>query len=182
MNELQFKEDIKLKYNNKYNLSNIWFRTMYYKICIKCPIHGDFIITPDMLYNRRGCPICKDKPLKLKTKEPFIINSVDIENCIADEDKSLIYCIKLVHRETNETFIKVGKANNLKTRFSVLHFDVTPLVLHQVDRNEALRIEKDLHILLKEYKYKPKVNFCGKTECYLLDKCIGKKVFNYLVL
>ncbi len=53
-------------HSNKYNYDNVVYKNTDTKICIICPIHGEFWQTPYMHTRRKhGCPICgKEKSIK----------------------------------------------------------------------------------------------------------------------
>ena len=65
------KESINL-YGNKYDYSKTNYINGKTKVCITCPIHGDFYIIPNNHLKQCGCPKCnKDKKL-LEEKNIFI--------------------------------------------------------------------------------------------------------------
>lgn len=43
----------------KYDYSNVEYKNNSTKVCIICPIHGDFYQTPQNHMNGKGCPKCK---------------------------------------------------------------------------------------------------------------------------
>ena len=45
-------------YGNKYDYSKVEYVNNRTKICIICPIHGEFFKTPNKLLQRHGCPKC----------------------------------------------------------------------------------------------------------------------------
>ena len=59
-------------HGDKYDYSNVVFKTMMEKVCIICPIHGEFWQTPnDHLNGEKNCPKCAHRSYK-KTTEEFI--------------------------------------------------------------------------------------------------------------
>lgn len=46
-------------HNHKYNYLNSIYKSARTKICIICPVHGEFWQTPDNHLRGRGCPKCK---------------------------------------------------------------------------------------------------------------------------
>ena len=72
--ETFIKKAIK-KHGNKYDYSNVEYINSKTKICIICPIHGEFWQTPAMHLYGNGCPKCKAKKqgdMHRKTNEQFI--------------------------------------------------------------------------------------------------------------
>lgn len=175
MDEVKFKELINYKYNNKYNLDNIWYRTRTYPIHVKCPIHDLFTIRPSLFLNIRGCPICKDTPLKvveIKIKYPDYTKYLK-------EDTSFLYCVKLINKRTKESFYKIGvTSKNIYTRLSVKYFEVLPILMYVEDSTRVYNLEQELHSLLKEYSYRPEFIPNGVTECYSIDIDIPTLFFN----
>lgn len=49
------------------------------KICIICPIHGEFWQTPDKHLQGEGCPICKSSKLEKSVRNFLIENNIDFE-------------------------------------------------------------------------------------------------------
>ena len=46
-------------HDGKYSYDSVVYVNTNTKVCITCPIHGDFWQTPNNhLYNKRGCPEC----------------------------------------------------------------------------------------------------------------------------
>lgn len=176
MNESQFKQQISVRYNNKYNLDTIWYRTKEYPITVTCPLHTTFQIKPSVFLNSRGCPLCKDKPIKLKSipKEKVYDYTPYLQ-----QEEAFLYCVKLTNRETNESFYKVGvTTQNIYTRLSTKHFNVEPLLMYKDNINTIYNIEETLHYMLKDYSYRPTYIPNGITECYRIDTSVPYIVFN----
>lgn len=53
----------KAVHGNKYDYSNVVYNNCKENVCVTCPIHGAFYVSPDNHYRGRGCPICRyDRP------------------------------------------------------------------------------------------------------------------------
>ena len=79
----QFIEEANLIHNNKYNYSKVNYINANTKVCIICPIHGEFWQTPANHLKGRKCPKCKFELLKrknTKSKEQFITEANIIHN------------------------------------------------------------------------------------------------------
>ncbi len=55
----QFIADAKAIHGDKYDYSKVEYITSAIKVCIICPIHGEFWQTPSKHLSNRGCPKCK---------------------------------------------------------------------------------------------------------------------------
>lgn len=75
----QFIADSITIHGNKYDYSKVEYINNQTKVCIICPIHGEFWQTPNMHLRNRGCPICKS----LVYKKPIFgvgINDLLLQN------------------------------------------------------------------------------------------------------
>lgn len=79
----EFIFEANLKHCNKYNYSKSVYKTCKDKICIICPIHGNFQQTPANHLRGSGCPICGrikgSKKCRLTTTE-FINKANKVHN------------------------------------------------------------------------------------------------------
>ena len=66
----RFITKAKEKHGNKYDYSKVNYVNAHTKVCIICPIHGEFWQTPNTHLNGRGCPKCSSN--KKMTTEEFI--------------------------------------------------------------------------------------------------------------
>ena len=74
----QFIEDAKQIHGEKYDYSKVEYVNAKTKVCIICPIHGEFFQTPTHHLSGYGCPKCryiKSGNKKRKNKEQFIEES-----------------------------------------------------------------------------------------------------------
>ena len=65
-----FIDRAKRLYGNKYDYSKVVYVNTETKVCITCPEHGDFWITPHNFLNNHGCPMCNGH--QRITKDVFI--------------------------------------------------------------------------------------------------------------
>ena len=99
-NTEEFIKEASILHNNKYDYSKVTFVDVHTKVCIICPIHGEFWQTPHMhLSKKQGCPKCGGTS-KLTTEE-FIQKAKEIHgnkydyskvNYISNSDKVCIIC------------------------------------------------------------------------------------------
>lgn len=77
-------------HGDKYDYSNVNYVDYKTKICIICPEHGEFWMTPGNHLNGEGCPKCKFEKLskeQIMTTEAFIIKCNDIHGSAYDYSK-----------------------------------------------------------------------------------------------
>lgn len=55
----QFIAEAKAVHGDKYDYSKVEYKTNKDKVCIICPIHGEFWQAPSKHLSKRGCPKCK---------------------------------------------------------------------------------------------------------------------------
>ena len=53
-----FIESTRKKYGDKYDYSKVVYKGNKRKVCIICPEHGEFWVTPNNFYKQKGCPKC----------------------------------------------------------------------------------------------------------------------------
>lgn len=86
----QFIKEANIIHNNKYNYSKVNYINAHTKVCIICPIHGEFWQTPSNHLKGRKCPKCKFDMLtakNAKSKEQFIKEANIIHNGKYDYSK-----------------------------------------------------------------------------------------------
>lgn len=86
-------------HNNKYDYSQVNYINNRKKVCIICPVHGEFWQNPDSHINKKcGCYKCSNSyPL---TKESFIKKANEIHNCIYNYEK-----VKYINNHTKVIII-----------------------------------------------------------------------------
>jgi predicted nucleic acid-binding Zn-ribbon protein len=72
----QFITEAQKVHGDKYDYSKVEYVNAKTKVCIICPIHGEFYQTPDHHLRAYGCPDCGDNNKKLTT-EQFIEKSIE---------------------------------------------------------------------------------------------------------
>jgi len=91
-------------HKNKYEYYSTYYINMRTKICIVCPLHGEFFQLPRNHINRKqGCPTCNSR---LKSREQFIQDAIRTHGSIYDysrvvyvNNKTKVKIICLQHGE-----------------------------------------------------------------------------------
>lgn len=63
----EFIYEANIKHNNKYDYSKIDYINKTTKVCIICPIHGEFYMTPHNHILGQGCPKCSGKYYSIRS-------------------------------------------------------------------------------------------------------------------
>ncbi|RYL25097.1 GIY-YIG nuclease family protein [Acinetobacter piscicola] len=115
---------------------------------IKCPKCGWIRTKAKKLLAGRGCTTCNSGSLM--------------------DQGAMIYIIRCY--DQHEEFYKIGiTTKSMENRFpdrSSLPYEYDVLSLQNGDRKKLYRFENLLLKLLSKYKYKPKKEFAGQTECF----------------
>lgn len=109
-----FIEKAKELHGNECDYSKVKYVDSRTKVCIICPIHGEFWQTPNNHLNGKGCPKCKGRHIsekKYRTNDYFITKANEVHGykydyskagVIRSEGKSTIICPE--HGEFQQTF------------------------------------------------------------------------------
>lgn len=63
-------------YGDEYNYSKVDYAGSKTKVCIICPEHGEFFVTPNNFLRGHTCPICKQSKLEKEVKDFLDSNSI----------------------------------------------------------------------------------------------------------
>lgn len=64
---IDFVNEAKEKFSNRYDYSKVVYGGAFSKVCIICPEHGEFFVTPDShLHSSTGCPKCTQSKMEVK--------------------------------------------------------------------------------------------------------------------
>ena len=129
------------------------------KVLIRCKDHGEFEQTAREHLAGNGCPDCGR-----------IIGGYgasDYEKLCPEGSK--VYLMLL--QDESEMFYKIGISKEVHNRIRRLEklsgYKVKLLSeMYHEDARKIWHLENDLHNLFHYFKYKPKVDFKGKTECF----------------
>lgn len=153
----EFIADSILTHGIKYDYSKSVYVTAHKHITIICKQHGEFRIKPCAHLRGNGCAICG-----------HILQQLAYTGS-TDKDASKITCNLYIVNVYNqeESFYKIGISKNLNNRFNSRKIDYKFKLIYQKEMSliDAINLEQLILKRLKEYKYFPKQNFGGKTEC-----------------
>jgi len=155
----QFIEKAKLRHNDKYDYSSVYYKHSEIKVSIICPIHGVFKQKPTHHLQGRGCPKCKTNGFTLTG---FINNCKNNPN--SDPKVYIINCFNNV-----EEFIKIGLiSDTVFNRFKYSRLPYEYKIIKEIKGSPEFiyKLEKSLHRKYEKFKYKPLISFCGETECF----------------
>lgn len=65
----QFVREANEIHHDKYNYSKVEYTNSKTKVCIICPEHGEFWMTPNSHLLNQGCPKCKERKLEKEVRE-----------------------------------------------------------------------------------------------------------------
>ena len=71
-------------HNNKYDYSMMNYKHSKEKVCIICPIHGEFWQKPYKHLSGQGCPICNESKLEEKTR--ILLTELELLYLFSEED------------------------------------------------------------------------------------------------
>lgn len=66
-------------HNNKYNYSNVEYINNHTKVCIICPVHGEFLQLPSEHLRGKGCQKCNERKLERDIRLFLEHNNIDYE-------------------------------------------------------------------------------------------------------
>ena len=106
----EFIHEAKIKHNNKYDYSKIDYINKTTKVCIICPIHGEFFMTPHNHILGQGCPKCSGRGL---TKDEVVEkanlvhdNKYDYSKVVFTKMHDKVTIICPIHGEFQQTLSK----------------------------------------------------------------------------
>ena len=155
-----FIQEAKNVHGNKYDYSKVNYINNSTKVCIICPIHGEFSQTPKTHINQKcGCPECSS--LKKLTNEKFIEKAKNVHGNKYDYTKSQ-------YKNTRTKLIIVCPKHGefLQTPHSHLHGDGCP-------NCNFSHLENEIETMLKENN----INY----ECQKRFKWLGKQSLDFFL-
>ena len=163
----EFATKASIIHNNKYTYSLVDYKTCMLKVSITCPIHGEFLQTPNQHLRGRGCPKCA-------FEESGWGRTVFKEKCDKNNNGLGILYILECFNDT-ERFYKIGiTSRSIKQRYgSISQMPYAYRVIDEIIGEPAYiyDLEIKLHQINKENQYIPSIPFAGHaTECFSIYK------------
>ena len=157
----QFIIDAVKVHNILYNYDKVEYVNNSTKIKILCNECNEFFYqAPDKHLFGRGCPKCN-------------VSGWGYLEWVKSAERSKVFdSFKLyIIRCWNDTeeFYKIGKTyRKIHDRFisPKLPYEYEIIISIEDTGEDICKYEKILHALHRKYKYKPKINFMGRTECF----------------
>lgn len=150
------------KHNDYYSYEKVNYTGAKDFVTITCPVHGDFKQRPNYHLSGNGCTSCY--------KENNGFGKTKFLHSCRKSGKGSLYVIKCFSEK--EEFIKIGiTSKSVYERFKrKKRFPYSYELIKQIEgtAEEIYNLEKTLHRNFREYKYTPKVDFKGSTECFNL--------------
>lgn len=153
----KFKSSAAFVHGDRYDYDLVDYVGCRDKIKIICKDHGVFEQMPYTHLQGRGCQSCVTNGYGASDYEKVC------------PDGSSIYLMKFENH--SEMFYKIGISKNPKYRASKIlsNYEYSVVLISETYHEDARKIwhlENDLHNLFHHFKYKPQVDFKGKTECF----------------
>lgn len=153
-------EQFTIIHSDRYEYTKVNYINAYTSIIITCREHGDFVQTPKSHKKGSGCPECV---ITIgHTKQNYV------EYCNQYNGKTHLYLVRCY--DEKEIFFKVGISRlGAKERFNTnLKMPYSIEIIEEIYADVSLiwDLEKSIHKLLQTHKYKPRLDFHGKTECF----------------
>jgi len=160
----QFIEQSIKIHNNFYSYEKSIYINDRTKLKIKCPKHGYFWQIPTHHLKGSGCPKCAIEKLGWNYSK---WEKISLQSKHFDSFK--VYIIECWNEF--EKFYKIGKTfKTIKKRFnnkaSMPYNYKIIKIFENKDSEYISKLENKLHIKNKEFKYIPKKEFYGNSECF----------------
>ena len=158
----EFERISNIKHGSKYSYIKESYNGIKSNIDIICRYHGVFSQQAKNHMNGNICPQCL-------TNSPGFTKTRFKKHCDSNKGNGIIYIIKCFN--SDEMFFKIGitSQSSVSKRFDSkarmpYNYNVVESIL--LGASSIYDLEKSLHKILKYYKYKPKIQFGGHSECF----------------
>ena len=164
-----FLDKAKKIHGDKYNYSQVDYKSVNHKVIIECPIHGYFKMSPRNHLRTHGCAKCGNSKgiYNIWTHTGW----EQLGNNSKNFDGFKVYIIKCFNDD--EEFYKIGKTFTTISKRYISHRDMPYMyeiikVIHG-ESKQISNLEVKLHKKYKIFKYSPKLEFPGKNECFNIN-------------
>lgn len=147
----EFIERLKIIHGDKYDYSKVEYVNSKTKVCIICPIHGEFWITPGSHLQGRGCPQCANlmKSSKKLSNTTEFIKKAQISRKDRGDDYSKV---QYINSRTKVCIICPIHGEFWMTPNNYLRGQSCPQCTNR-RRQEKLRLSQDTFIKLVKEQY-----------------------------
>ena len=181
--KLSHNKDIFIKkakeiHGDKYDYSKVEYINNKTKVCIICPVHGEFWQTPNSHLNYQGCPKCVGKS---KTTQDFINEAKKVHGDKYDYSK-----VEYINSQTKVCIICPVHGEFYMTPYSHINKQNCPKCSnhYHYSVNEWIERFKEVHGDKYDYSYL-KENGFKKNKCKILCKIHNKyftiNKYNHLI-
>lgn len=152
-------------HGTKYLYNKVIYTKSREKVIITCPIHGDFLQSPNSHLNGNGCKQCHNDWLRANALGSYNDAFIRLYPEKA-HTPAVVYFVRLTN--ATEDFVKVGiTVRGVKKRFaSLVGYGVELLGEKSMTLEEAIGVEQILKQKWGVFSYTPLITFNGKTECF----------------
>lgn len=158
----EFINKSNIVHSNKFSYEKTVYVHAKEQVTITCALHGDFEQLPNDHLNGCGCRTCRTENIGWSDTK-----WIDQGLKSKEFDGYKLYVIKLWDGE--EFFYKIGKTFiGTKSRFSGISkfYSYKVCSTIEADGDTICKLERKYQRINREFKYLPKVQFCGHTECF----------------
>ena len=148
---LSFAERAKEVHGDRYGYDKVDYVKYNRKICITCPIHGDFWQTPNSHLNGSGCPKCKNSVLETKVR--ILLEKNNIEYIPEKSVRDLTN--EMTGDKPQRVDFYLPKHNICIECQGEQHFSPVPFGKMSEDKSKK---QFDKNVIMDEFKYNSLVN------------------------
>lgn len=162
-----FIKEAQSVHGNRYIYSEVNYIKAKNPVIIICKKHGEFRQQPQHHINGSGCPLCN---------KIIFYNDRNISNKFFENKEGIFYILKLY--DINEVFFKVGITTrdiNKRLKEFKNYYNVEIVHSQSGDFQTMYKHEKTFLDSFKNFRYKPKKEFKGNTECLFINP------YNYMM-
>ena len=163
-----FIERCTIIHSGKYNYDNVEYVHSNSYVNIICPLHGEYKQKAKNHLIGHGCKKCCEEN-----------NYFRRSHYIKLAKKANLYILRCWNDE--EEFYKIGRTvSKITKRYAgkSLPYSYELIYNKNYDIEVIYDLELEIHKEYKDFKYKPNIDFFGRTECYVLTTPIDKIIEN----
>lgn len=164
--ELFFKRCFEI-HGDRYDYNNVNYLDSHTKISIFCKDHGFFEISPTHhIHMKSGCPTCANYVRSVYNESYF-------EKDLSKKKLPAFLYLFSLKDSCKSDFLKIGitRQNTKNSRYKIYkNLDGVKLLEKSMDLYDAWKVEQEILLKFKNFRYIPKTDFIGYTECLNFTK------------